>query len=130
MLPPMFRGVMFAPANQAAFNDLFVGKRAATNFPTVYADFVSPGRFRETQGADTYTGSYTYQNTGSNTGTVTFNYDDGGSLYDPPYLRFGNGGHGNLHVQRRTERSIQLAPRGDSRVRCSGFGDSDSFGKR
>ena len=70
-------GEMFAPANEAAFNDLFVGKRAATNFPTVYADFVSPGRFRETEGADTYTGSYTYQNTGSNTGTVTFNYDDG-----------------------------------------------------
>ena len=74
---PDIPGVMLAPANEAAFNDLFVGKRAATNFPTVYADFVSPGRFRETQGADTYTGSYTYQNTGSNTGTVTFNYDDG-----------------------------------------------------
>ena len=74
---PDIPGGMLAPANQAAFNNLFVGKRAATNFPTVYADFVSPGRFRETQGADTYTGSYTYQNTGSNTGTVTFNYDDG-----------------------------------------------------
>ena len=70
-------GEMFAPADEAAFNTLFVGKRAATNFPTAYADFVSPGRFRETAGADTYTGSYTYQNTGSNTGTVTFNYDDG-----------------------------------------------------
>ena len=70
-------GVMLAPANEAAFNDLFVGKRVATNFPTVYADFVSPGRFRVTEGADTYTGSYTFQNTGSNTGTLTFNYDDG-----------------------------------------------------
>ena len=70
-------GEMLAPADEAAFNDLFVGKRAATNFPTVYADFVSPGRFRETVGADTYTGSYTYRNTGSNTGTLTFNYDDG-----------------------------------------------------
>ena len=74
---PDIPGGMLAPANEAAFNDLFVGKRAATNFPTAYADFVSPGRFRETQGADTYTGSYTYRNTGSNTGTVTFNYDDG-----------------------------------------------------
>ena len=74
---PDVPGEMLAPANEAAFNDLFVGKRAATNFPIAYADFVSPGRFRETQGADTYTGSYTYQNTGSNTGTVTFNYDDG-----------------------------------------------------
>ena len=66
-----------APADEAAFNDLFVGKRAATNYPTVYADFVSPGRFRETQGSDIWTGSYTYRNTGPNTGTVTFNYDDG-----------------------------------------------------
>ena len=74
---PDVPGEMLAPANEAAFNSRFVGKRAATNLPTVYADFVSPGRFRETQGAETYTGSYTYQNTGSNTGTVTFNYDDG-----------------------------------------------------
>ena len=74
---PDIPGEMLAPANEAAFNDLVVGKRVATNFPTVYADFVSPGRFRATEGADTYTGSYTYQNTGSNTGTVTFNYDDG-----------------------------------------------------
>ena len=66
-----------APADEAAFNTLFVGQRVATNFPTVYADFVSPGLFRETQGAETYTGSYTYRNTGPNTGTVTFNYDDG-----------------------------------------------------
>ena len=68
---------MLAPADEAAFNDLVVGKRVATNFPTVYVDFVSLGRFRATEGADTYTGSYTYRNTGSNTGTVTFNYDDG-----------------------------------------------------
>ena len=74
---PDIQGEMLAPANEAAFNDLFVGKRVATNFPTVYADFVSPGRFRVTEGADTYTGSYTFQNTGSNTGTLTFNYDDG-----------------------------------------------------
>ena len=70
-------GEMLAPANEAAFNDLVVGKRAATGNPTVYVDFVSPGRFRETEGADTFTGSYTYQNTGSNTGTLTFSYDDG-----------------------------------------------------
>ena len=70
-------GEMLAPADEAAFNDLVVGKRVATNYPTVYVDFVSPGRFRATEGADTYTGSYTFQNTGSNTGTLTFNYDDG-----------------------------------------------------
>ena len=66
-----------APADEAAFNDLFVGKRAATALPIVYADFVSPGRFRETLFLDIRAGSYTYRNTGPNTGTVTFNYDDG-----------------------------------------------------
>ena len=66
-----------APADEAAFNTLFVGKRAVTNYPTVYVDFVSPGRFRETEGSETSTGSYTYRNTGSNTGTLTLNYDDG-----------------------------------------------------
>ncbi len=70
-------GVMLAPADEAAFNDLFVGKRAATNFPAAYVDFVSPGRFRETRFAVTLTGSYTYRNTGSDAGTLTFNYDDG-----------------------------------------------------
>ena len=74
---PDIPGEMLAPADEAAFNDLVVGKRVATNYPTVYVDFVSPGRFRATEGADTYTGSYTYRNTGSNTGTLTFNYDDG-----------------------------------------------------
>ena len=61
-------GVMLAPADEAAFNDLFVGKRAATNFPAAYVDFVSPGRFRETRFAVTLTGSYTYRNTGSEHG--------------------------------------------------------------
>ena len=70
-------GVMLAPVDEAAFNDLFFGKRATTNYPTVYMDFVSPGRFRETEGSETSTGSYTYRNTGSNTGTLTLNYDDG-----------------------------------------------------
>ena len=69
--------IQLAPADEAAFNDLFVGKRATTDFPTVYADFVSPGRFRETRFLDIWAGSYTYRNTGPNTGTVTFNYDDG-----------------------------------------------------
>ena len=70
-------GVMLAPADEAAFNDLFVGKRAATNSPAFYVDFVSPGRFRETRLVVTLTGSYTYRNTGSDAGTLTFNYDDG-----------------------------------------------------
>ena len=77
-LPPGdIPGEMLAPTDEAAFNDLFVGKRATTNYQTVYVDFVSPGRFRETEGSDIWTGSYTYRNTGPNTGTVTFNYDNG-----------------------------------------------------
>ena len=74
---PDIPGEMLAPADEAAFNDLFVGKRAATNSPAVYVDFVSPGRFRETRFVVTLTGSYTYRNTGSDAGTLTFNYDDG-----------------------------------------------------
>ena len=66
-----------APADQDAFNEVFVGKRMLTDDPNSYTDFISPGRFKETEGSDEYTGSYTYRNTGSNTGTVTFNYDDG-----------------------------------------------------
>ena len=68
---------MLAPANEAAFNALVVGKRAAKNYPEIYVDFVSPGRFRETEGGETWAGNYTYRNTGSHTGTLTFNYDDG-----------------------------------------------------
>ena len=66
-----------APADEAAFNELVVGKRVLSPNPAYYTDFVSPGRFRETEGSDIWTGSYTYRNTGSDTGTVTFNYDDG-----------------------------------------------------
>ena len=70
-------GVMLAPADEASFNDLVVGKRIVTFHPAVYADFVSPGRFRETVFSDISLGNYTYENTGPNTGTLTFNYDDG-----------------------------------------------------
>ena len=40
-------------------------------------DFVAIGRFKETVGAETYTGSYSYSNTGVNTGDVVLKYDDG-----------------------------------------------------
>ena len=68
---------MLAPADEAAFNDLIVGKRVRTDLPNDYIDFISPGRFKETEGAEVFSGSYTYRNTGPNTGTVTLNYDDG-----------------------------------------------------
>ena len=44
-----------------------------------HVDFVEAGRFEETEGAATYAGSYAYTNTGPDTGTVVFNYDDGDS---------------------------------------------------
>ena len=70
-------GEMLAPANEAAFNDLFVGKRVRSDIPNYYLDFISAGRFEETEGSEVLSGSYTYRNTGPNTGTVTLNYDDG-----------------------------------------------------
>ena len=66
-----------APADQDAFDEVAVGKRLLTGVPNYYLDFISPGSFRETEGSDEFSGNYTYQNTGSNTGTVTLNYDDG-----------------------------------------------------
>ena len=66
-----------APADQAEFDADYVGKRALSDDPSNYADFVSAGRFRETEGTETYTGDYTYEKTGPNTGTLEFHYDDG-----------------------------------------------------
>ena len=48
-----------APENEQAFHNRVVGRRAATDDPTYYVDFVSPGRFRETNGANILSGSYT-----------------------------------------------------------------------
>ncbi len=67
----------FAPADEAAFNDRVVGKRMETDDPANYVDIVEPSRFEETEGADHYAGSYSYEKTGPNTGTVAWNYDDG-----------------------------------------------------
>ena len=63
----------FAPADQQAFNSLVVGKRIDAE--TYFIDFESAGRVRE--GFDRHPGSYTYSNTGANTGTLTQNYDAG-----------------------------------------------------
>ena len=68
----------FAPADQAAFDALYVSVRiGVSEDPSYYFDFVSPGRFREFEGGETYTGSYTYEKTGPNSGTIVSNYDDG-----------------------------------------------------
>ena len=66
-----------APANQAAFNARAVGKRVLSEHPSYYTDFVSPGRFVEVEGNESYTGRYTYENTGPNSGQLDFFYDDG-----------------------------------------------------
>ena len=66
-----------APLNQSAFTEFALSKRLVTDIPNYYVDFTSAGRFRETQGPNVWPGSYTYVNTGTNTGSLTFNYDDG-----------------------------------------------------
>ena len=68
----------FAPADQAEFDADHVGKRALSGEPSNYTDFVSAGRFMEVEGTDTYTGDYTYEKTGPNTGTLEFRRDNGG----------------------------------------------------
>ena len=69
-----------APADEAAFNELFVGMRlegTVTTLPiTITMDFVSAGRLIETSPLGAKMGSYTYENTGPNTGTFTSTYDD------------------------------------------------------
>ena len=67
----------FAPADQSAFDGLVVGKRLLSPNPSYYTDFSSPGRFEEVEPGETYTGRYTYENTGANSATVEFQYDDG-----------------------------------------------------
>ena len=63
-----------APADQAAFNALVVGKRLATNRITDYIDFLSGGEFDETYRSRPYNGTYVYRNTGPNTATMTLTY--------------------------------------------------------
>ena len=64
----------FAPADQAAFDARFVGKRLATDRVTDYIDFLGDRRFDETFRSTPYHGTYVYRNTGPNTGTVTLTY--------------------------------------------------------
>ena len=66
-----------APADQSAFNELVLNKRIVTDISNYYVDFTAAGRFRETQGSNVWPGTYTYVNTGTDTGTLTLNYDDG-----------------------------------------------------
>ena len=62
----------FAPVDQNTFNTFVTDK--VLSVETYYIEFVSTGRFKEN---NQYPGSYTYSNTGSNTGILTQNYDGG-----------------------------------------------------
>ena len=70
-------GERFAPPNEARFNGIVTGKRVVAVGQPFYTDFDSPGRFRESECGDIYPGSHSWRNTGSNTGTLTADYDDG-----------------------------------------------------
>ena len=72
--------VATAPADQAAFNALVVGRRMLSSTEPAsqyHVDFVEAGRFEEYRIGATNKGSYTYSNNGPDTGTVVFNYDAG-----------------------------------------------------
>jgi len=62
----------FAPVDQNAFNTFVTDKILSVE--SYYIEFLSAGRFEEN---NAYPGSYTYANTGSNTGILTQNYDGG-----------------------------------------------------
>ncbi len=62
----------FAPVDQNAFNTFVSDK--VLSVESYYIEFLSAGRFEEN---NAYPGSYTYSNTGSNTGILTQNYDGG-----------------------------------------------------
>ena len=66
----------YAPADQAAFDTLVVGKRTDWQ-PANAVEWVSPGRFSQTIAGVAYSGSYTYQRTGPNAGTTVFSYESG-----------------------------------------------------
>ena len=61
-----------APLDEQTFNSQMVGK--SFHIETFFLDFVSAGRFSE---GGLLPGSYSYANTGSNTGTLTLTYDGG-----------------------------------------------------
>ena len=69
-----------APVDQAGFDALVVGQRMLTSAAPAslyHVDFAEAGRFEEYRTGATSEGSYTYSNTGADTGTVVFTYDAG-----------------------------------------------------
>ena len=76
----------FAPANQAAFNAALVGKQIMSG--DYFFSFSPPNSLSllEVSTSTTYSGSYTYTNTGSNMGRIVANYDDGRCTYNITYV--------------------------------------------
>ena len=71
-----------APADPAAFDSLAVGKQIVTTGVDAKIIFLSPGRLREMILDNTSEGDYQYENTGVNTGTLTYTYDATGNNPD------------------------------------------------
>ena len=72
---PTCSGAGLAPADQAAFDSLAVGKQIVNADSGDRLIFLSPGRVREFDQGESYDGDYRYENTGENTGTLTYTYD-------------------------------------------------------
>ena len=88
----------FAPLDEQAFNSRMVGNRL--NAETFFTDFASAGRFIESGGRP---GSYSYANTGPDTGTLTLAYDRadyGGAC--TVLLTFASATTGSLHFTCRS----------------------------
>ncbi len=73
--PPPDPPAGLAPADQAAFDSLAVGKQIVAQGSDDRLVFLSPGRIRELFQGESYDGDYQYENTGENTGTLTYTYD-------------------------------------------------------
>ena len=115
-----------APADQAAFDALAVGKRFEGDDPNNYVDFVSAGRFSETEGSDVWTGRYAYANTGPDTGTVTLNYDDGDRCTYSMTFAAATSGSGTFTCSDGTSgstswRIVEIPPSEDTYVRLDGL---------
>ncbi len=82
-MPPPPAG--FAPADQAAFDSVFVGKQIVQDAFNYRLVFIGPGRVREIDGGESSEGNSGYVRTGPDTGTLTYTYDATGN--DPALER-------------------------------------------
>lgn len=68
----------FAPDSSTAFDRFVVGNRfVSVDDSRYYTEFPSAGQFVEVEPSVRYTGTYSYVNTGPDTGTLTQNFSDG-----------------------------------------------------